>query len=188
MTKIRRNLALFIAFLWLAPSINAADNYANITQHEVFLENNYLRLQAETKISLSDEMLDALKHNIPLTFIWKIKIEKNRSWYIWDKDLYDRELTRKLFLSRSIGMYALHNPDNKKTVYYRQFADALKALARIDIVNLVTADKLRKGDLYTSSIKFEFKPSSLPAAIYLKGMFSKNWKLESNWYLKRFNP
>jgi|GEM_PF-4950424 len=187
---LKRGVLLVIAGCILLGSglVQAAGGHARIITHKVFLDNGQLRLQARAQIRLSAEMLSALEHSIPLTFVWEIEIEKKRPWYVWDKELYDRKLTRKLFLNRSLGMHAISNPDSGKTVYYRKLAEALEALARIDVINLLGQDELDAGSLYTSSLDFKFKASSLPAAMYLKGLFAPGWQLKSNKHIKRFNP
>lgn len=176
-----------VLLVMLIPLSAQAISFAKITQHKVYLDNQFLHLQANASVQLSPEMKQTINYDIPLTFVWKIKIDKNRSWYTWDKELYDRELTRKLYFNRTLGQYALENVDNHKIDYYRSLDKAVLAMAKIDIINLLAAKKIQAGDLYTSSIRLAFKTKKLPAVMILRGIWSKNWAFDTGWHLKRFN-
>ncbi len=165
-----------------------AANFAKIIKHKIYSENNFLHLETTAAILLSSEMKEAIKHNIPLTFVWKIKFEKKRSWYVWDKELYDRKLSRKLYFNQALRRYVIEeNTAKRKVIYYKSLDDAIKAMAKLKIAGFLSTKKLRTGALYTSSVRFEFKVRSLPAMMIPRGVWSKNWKFDTGWNIKRFN-
>lgn len=138
-------------------------------------------LSADLGLQLNQEALDALKHGVALTFVVDIKVERKRSWWIWDKTV--AALTERYRLSyRPLAeRYRLDNLNSGANEEYATRDAALNAISHIRKLPVIDATLLNTHAHYYVLVRVVLDTHDLPGPLKLLAAILPGWRQASDW-------
>lgn len=190
----RRPLMFLIILLLPSCLLIANGTQANSSQPEagqidISYLNDYhhdqqLKVDADVGITLPQPMLDALHHEIPLTFITQFELDErfNFMGINLNRTRTQIKYKTKLYYFTYNNLYFITNLRNRQTQSFENLKDALKTLGTIDNFNITDLSELHPSTLYTIKLRVKFDPWELPSPLLIHTLISRDWYLSSGWH------
>lgn len=175
---------LFLALTVSRPVMAKAFEVEGLTARAV--EGVYL-MDADILYQFSDEALEALENGVPLTLEVHIQLRREGAW-IWESDLLDVRLRYRLLHQALHGLYQVSDLANGTQQYFATRKAALTALGRIRDVQLISVEKLQRGERYKLSLRSSLDIEALPLPLRPLAYLSPAWNLSSEWSIWRLQP
>ncbi|MBS1174258.1 MAG: hypothetical protein H6R05_389 [Burkholderiaceae bacterium] len=179
-----RGLVLCVALLFGVLSTAHAKidtQYATMTRHS----DGAYALNADFRLSLPNQLQDAINHGTALSFQVEFKLGRPR-WYWSNEDMItvNREqrisynsLTREYRVSTGASQYR-----------YSTLSEALLNVSRISQWRILSPNQLQTGEQYQASLRMYLNTSKLPRTYQLNSLTNQGWGLNSDWYSFNFTP
>lgn len=162
----------------------AIDNEITILKVRDYQKNKQLLIDSESRFNLPQAVIDAVHHEIPLSFITRIelteatktlgfKYERTRNVIEYRTDLYAYGVNR---------LYALYNHRNQKAQSFTTLEEALQTLATLQAFPIASLSELHPEQRYTLRMKISLDYWKLPAPLILEALTTSTWQLESQWF------
>lgn len=186
--SLATNVLLLVSQLLLTTFIvtsNAqADNEIRIINITDYQENKQLLINSESQFNLPQEVVDAVHHEIPLSFKIQIQLtEKSRLLgFGYQRTRNYIEFHTKLYAYGMNRQYALFNTRNQNSQSFRSIDDALKTLATLEAFPIASLSELHPEQRYTLRMRISLDYWKLPAPMILQALFSSYWRLDSQWF------
>ncbi len=192
---------LFIIFLLLSQCIHwsvADEANATITSARSWIEQQQLYLNVGANLSLNDDQIQTLRNGIPITFIFEIKIIKERNFF-FNQTVIKQLVKFQLEYHALSNQYIVTNLNLLKTVdpnidarkSFPTLSLALDYLAHPKSIKIGTINALDTTANYEGYIKFWLDIESLPTPMQLPVFFDKKWDLQTetfNWSISNDPP
>ena len=136
---------------------------------------------------LTPTMVEALENGVPLTFVTRVVLVPEDHWF-WQSPLAEKVLRRKLRYHPLAGSYEVWDSLTDKSRFFATPDAALVALGDIKGWEIVSAPRLRAGELYRVTIESWHDIGSLPLPLRPKAYLSPGWHLSSKVYEWRLRP
>lgn len=180
--RVRAHHLLFIFFIVFqvgnqvsAKNYNFEINYLNITELE-----DELRLDAEIKYKLNDEVEEALINGISILFQVEVLVKSQRKW-TWDKTVSEISHTYKLNYHALSKQYIWENLDTGANDTFPDLDSALTHQGRISAMYIAETTNLFEKDQHFVQLRSRMLTDKLPLPLRIKSYFSPKWRLSSGW-------
>ncbi len=179
-------LFLFLLIALSLLTLQPLQAHAGITINKVvdYHENKQLMIDSESSFDLPDNIIEAIYHEVPLSF--KITIElTERSSVLGFK--YQRmrkkiEFHTQLYASGVNRLYSLYNSRNHKSQTFKTLEEALQTLATLRAFPVLSLAELHPEQRYTLRMRIQLDKWKLPTPLLIEAIFTDNWLLDSQWY------
>lgn len=155
--------------------------YAAMTRHS----DGAYALNADFRLSLPNQLQDAINHGTALSFQVEFKLARPR-WYWSNEDMLtvSREqrisynsLTREYRVTTGIAQYR-----------YNSLSEALLNVSRVSQWRISSPNQLQTGEPYQASLRMYLNTAKLPRTYQLNSLTNQGWGLNSGWYNFNFTP
>lgn len=184
-----RNLLLLLMFCCLPLSGAARTQHPQVTliflQH--YVEQEALKLNARMRIKLSDAMIAALRHGIPLDFDVHFElIERTRLMGLLPhaRTVSTLDQTIRLAWSPFDRSWWLYNLRTRRFIRAGTLQEALEILGTFSDIPIARMSDLHPGVPYVLRIRLKLAQLRLPPPLWLKSLFEPQWQLDSGWILE----
>jgi hypothetical protein len=180
---VNRRAALRVAVLLLAGARTAyaAESGIDISAGRVELRDGVWLLSAQVEYRLSDEVLEALRNGIAISFGLEAPVTQDRRWWPDAEVAVIRQESRLSYEPLSAG-YVVRNSNSGATETFGSLEAALKALGRIESLPVIDAALLEADEAYTVSLRAALDQDDLPGPLRMLAFWSSGLDLESRWY------
>ena len=122
-------LVAVIGICLLLPFPLHAESFV-ITQAETTPDKNVVVLDANLRIDLADEVLEALGNGVPVTILLSMEVEQLRE-YVWNKGIANLEQRYVLQYHALSEQYIVRNLNSDEQNTFRSLVSALNALGEV---------------------------------------------------------
>lgn len=182
-TQVLQRLVIILPGL-VASTLCYADGEITILNVTDYQQNKQLLINSESRFNLPNTVIEAINHEIPLTFTTKIEMtekssvlgfsyQRSRSYIQYNTEVYAYGVNRK---------YALYNFRNKKTRTFKTLEEALTTLATLQAFPIASLSELHPKQDYTLRMRISLDHWKLPAPLILQALFTPHWQLDSQWF------
>lgn len=182
---------LIMAALLLTPILALASEPSSITIHDVvdYQQDKQLLIDSESSFNLPENALQAIEHNIPLSFYIEIELlEESKILGIKQNRVRNRvEFHNEVRSSGIHRLYFIYNSRNHKSQSFKTLDEALKTLSTIKAFPIASLSELHPEQRYTLRMRIKLDYWKLPAPLLLEAIFTKKWLLDSRWYETTLN-
>lgn len=155
---------------------------------EIVMLNDYqneqqLFMDAQVHFELPKTVLDAIHHEIPLTFTTQIElIEQQRVIGIgFNRTRIDILYHTQLQYFGYNRRYVIANMRNQQVQSFDSLNDALNTLGTLSNFQLADLADLHPDTLYRIRMKVALNKWHLPTPLIIHSMFDSDWQLDSDW-------
>jgi len=135
---------------------------------------------------LSDDMLEALENGVPLNFVTRINMRRQRS-LLWDEGLVELEMKKLLRYHPLSSQYRVENQYTNTQQMFATRDAALRALGETRDLPLIQEERLESGQYYLVDVQTWHEIGALPLPLRPMAYVSPGWHLSSKvweWQLK----
>jgi hypothetical protein len=166
-------------------SLARADTSVQLGEVQLERGEDGIYLSTSLEFELSDSLVDALDHGLPLTFVIQAEVLKER-WYWYDKRLSLAERYVRLSyqpLSRrwrvQVSSQAAGNGGLGVTLgsSYDSLSDAMLAVKKINRWKVAGLNVLDKDSKQRLDLRFRLDLSQLPQALQFGGQANSEWNI-----------
>lgn len=157
-----------------------ADNF-KIYHADTEIVDKVYRLNANLDYNFSEEALKAIDSGVPLVLVLEIELYRPRD-YIWDKQVAELEQRYKLQYHALAEQYLVTNLNSGSQQTYSSFHSAIASIRNINGLPVIDENLLEKGVAYAARMRASVELSALPGPLRLNAIFSRKWRLDSDWY------
>ncbi len=173
--KIARFVTLFVLCMTVSPSFG----FSIVSTEALRDSDSMVTVVVDSRIELSDDVVEALNSSIPITVQTTIKIYQVRNNF-WDKNIYEF-VTRDVISYRSLYRdYLLKSTDRNVNGGYTSLEAMLEALGRQRTYQVeLTEANLNRDRSYVGRVRISIDRSALPSVMRLPVFFNDAWRLKS---------
>jgi hypothetical protein len=156
-----------------------ADEF-QITNAATRLEGGVYLLDADIRYRLSDTVREALASSVPLTFVLRMQVRRERRW-LWDITVATLEQRFRLQYHALAQQYVVTNLNNDALQSFPTLAAATEFMGQIGDFALLDRSLLESGQRYQVWLRAELDIEALPAPLRPVAYLSAQWRLSSEW-------
>ncbi len=153
----------------------------SIHQADTRLANDVYLLNAQAKLNLSKESLEALENGVPLTISLETEVLRQRK-LLWPKRIARINTRYQLKFHALSQQYLLKNLSTGVTTGFRLLVDALETLGNLQDFPLIDRTLLKASQHYFGRLRLRLDIAALPAPLRLVAYLSPTWRMKSAWY------
>ena len=167
--------------LMLSIPIECLATTIKLTSFDSYEQDNDYLLDAAFTLELSDEVLKALKHGIPLQINTEFEVRMVRDWYP-DKTIQSVNYIYQLSHQPLTEDYLTVNLKTGLRALYNSLSAALTNIGQFKHIKLVSKQVLSADNQYTGRTRMYLDLDSLPAPMRPQVYFSDSWNISSDWH------
>lgn len=138
-----------------------------------------IELDAESRISLADKVVEALDNGIPLKFDYQVTLLKKR-FLMWDAAAYKWSFSRRLSYFPLSSKYVVSGNRDNSARAFSNLPDALDDLNSLNPAILEVPNGLEDfSDEYYLQLQIQLDIESLPLPLRPLAYLSSSWRLHS---------
>jgi hypothetical protein len=170
-------LSLFSAPAWALNEIVTLE-----LQYKI--QDNRLVMNSQTQMTLPESLIDALHHEIPLTFTTEIQLLQHTSLLgiAFNRHQKTIRYQTQLYATGFNRRYVLYNSRNKKVQSFNTLKSALEAFGTLQDFMLVELKTLNMTRPHTLKMRIGLNRWQLPAPLILNTLFEPDWQISSGWF------
>ncbi|WP_172959654.1 DUF4390 domain-containing protein [Thiomicrorhabdus aquaedulcis] len=160
----------------------AGNNISTIAM-DIKIADQQVRLDSQTKVTLSDALIEAVHHEIPLTFRTEIQLTEHTAIANWTYERHVKTVRYETTL-HTTGFnrrYVLTNKRNQNVQSFITLQNALEALGTLQDFTLVSLSRLNVEQTHTVKMQISLNRWQLPAPLILNTLFNPDWQMSSGW-------
>lgn len=175
--------ALFSLLLGVACSVFATEPI-RIMQVTDYQQDQMLLFDSQSQFHLPDSLVDAIHHEVALTFQTEIVLTEHQQ-IMGVK--YDRQRIRVQYhtllqYSNFNNRYVLLNERNSNVESFSNLKKALTTLGTLAAFPVISLSELHPGQKYTLKLRIRLNRWRLPAPLVLNSLVDNDWQLDSGWF------
>ena len=149
-----------------------------------FQDNKKLIINSESIFNLPPNVIEAIHHEIPLSFKIQVELLENSSFLGFD---YQRvrnviKFHTELRASGVSRVYTLYNTRNNKIQSFKRLDKALQTLSTLEAFPIASLSELHPKQRYTLRMRINLDYWKLRAPLLFEAVFSDDWNIDSGWY------
>lgn len=188
--KIRRAcyqglLVTVLGICLLFPLSLSAESFV-ITRAETAPDQNVVVLDANLRIDLADEVLEALENGVPVTILLSMEVEQLRE-YVWNKGIASLEQRYVLQYHALSEQYIVRNLNSDEQNTFRSLVSALNTLGEVKNLPLIDRELLDKNEEYQLRLRAEIEINALPSPLRPVAWLSSDWRQGTDWFICKLN-
>ena len=174
-------LSLLFVLLLASPPLAATDTSPEIKDIIVTTSDVDLLLFATVKNGFTQEMIEDLRHGIPIVFTYQMELVMTGNRF-FDSTLVESAVTHTLSYDEVNKQYrVIFSGENGKTITTGDLNQAKQLMAELNGVKVISLAKLVPDAPYAIHFKVTLKKGSLPLAMDRFLPFSSLWDFETDW-------
>lgn len=170
----------FLFGLLLAFDAVCADYGFRILRAELVPSGAAYVLNADIDYRFSDSALDALKHGVPLTLVVRLKVKRQRHYWLNETILSEARKFRILYHPLGKSFQIVYEGGNTES--FASLTGLLETMGAIRGWFALPADHIVDGNSYMASLSVDLDIESLPLPLRPIAYVSPSWYLGSSWY------
>ncbi|MBP1150147.1 MULTISPECIES: DUF4390 domain-containing protein [Methylocaldum] len=170
----------FLVGLLLAFDAVCADYGFRIIRAELVPSGTNFVLNADIDYRFSESALEALRHGVPLTLAVRLKIKRQRHYWLNETILSEIHKFRILYHPLGRSFQIIHAGGNTES--FASLTALLEAMGAIRGWFMLPADRIVEGNSYEASLSVDLDIESLPLPLRPIAYVSPSWYLGSSWY------
>ncbi len=149
---------------------------------EVF-QNQQLALTATVDFTLSEEVLSAIYHDIPILFKTEIILFEKSKFLGFPIETTQKKIEyyTELYAYGVNRYYVLYNHRNHKRQTFQTLEDALQTLGTLQALPVVNQSVLLSGKHYFLKVRISLDRWKLPPPLFMNALLNPLWQLDSGW-------
>ena len=148
--------------------------------------DSILLLSAAVKDCFTKEMLEGVHNGISVTFRFKIRLERRRSWWL-NQTVSSLGINHTLSYDPIRRDYQVDFAEYDQPRVTRSLAEAERMMAELNKIELARLNQLPAGEKYALRIKATLVENTLPLSIHSLIPFYSIWNFETDWRLVEFS-
>lgn len=145
-----------------------------------------LLLSAAVKDCFTEEMLEGVHNGIPVTFRFKVHLERGRTYW-FNQNIKEQGINHTLSYDPIRREYQIAFAEYDRPRTTRSRAEAQQMMAELRGIEIATLKELQLGSSYTLRIKATLVENTLPLSIHSLIPFYSIWNFETDWRLVEFS-
>ena len=177
--RLRHGALLLLLMLLSAAASADAPDFA-VDRVALRLEHGIYHLDADLRVSLSQEMTRALNNGLPLVLVLEFELYEPRQ-FVWDQRV--ARLTQEYVLQYHAltRRYLVFNRNTEQQQSFPTLQAALAALGHVDGLPVLDQALLEPGKSYLARVRIGIDEGELPVPLRVKFFFKRAWKAQSPW-------
>ena len=181
MSITKKILSITILAVFLCLPVSGQANSIDLKSSHTYSEDNTCYLDALFDFTLTEEVLKALNHGIPLEIHTLFQLRLKRKWY-WDKTVSEIKLSHRLEHQPLTEDYLTIDLKTGQRRSYDNLDAALNNISTISKLVLFNKSLLQQDDYYIGRIRTYLDLDSLPSPMRPQVYFSSKWDIDSKWH------
>jgi len=166
-----------------APRADALDGVLEVRSAYVNVEQGVFQLFARVVYPVNDDIRQALKDGLTLTFDLDVVVSRERRFWM-DETIAEYTLKRELsyhavsdrYLTREVGSNSTEQHS------YATLEEALEALGTVDAWPFLLSPQLNPNKQYRVSLRAGVRRGRLPDTLRVLLFWTDDWHRESEWF------
>ncbi|MGM0540909.1 MAG: DUF4390 domain-containing protein [Pseudomonadota bacterium] len=173
-----------ISITTLMMSTAQASDEIKIISASHYLQDQKLFLDSQSLFNLPEAIVNAINHEIPLTFKTEIRLSEKtrRLGFEYERTRVAIEYQTRLYVEGVNQRYFLYNTRNLKEQSFTTLESALLTLGTLQSFPVINLSELHPKQHYTLKIRISLDHWQLPAPLLIESLFKEHWQLDSGWY------
>lgn len=176
-----KQVKIIMMVLMLSISVPCLSTTIKLNSFDSHEQDEHYLLDATFSLELSDEVLEALKHGIPLQINTDFEVRMVREWYP-DKTVNSVSYVYQLSHQPLTEDYLTVNLKTGLRASYDSLSAALMNIGQFSNIKLVSKQTLSTDNEYKGRIRMYLDLYSLPAPMRPQVYFSNSWNASSDWH------
>ena len=175
-------LCIFVYFNFMSVAQARID-----TQYAAMSRNSdgVYALNADFRLSLPNQLQDAINHGTPLIFQVEFTLARPR-WYWTNADVISVSREHRISYNSLTREYRVATGATQYR--YNTLNEALLNVSRISQWRIINPSQVQSNEPYQASLRIYLNTSKLPRAYQLNSLTNQGWGLSSSWYDFNFTP
>ena len=185
--RSRNLLALLLAAFTVGAGgarADALDGVLEVSSAYASQEGGVYQLFARVAYPVNDDIRQALKDGLKLSFDLDVVVSRDRRWWL-NEDVAKYTLKRELVYHAVSDRYITRDLDPRSTNPQQNFAtleEALQALGTVDAWPILVASQLSPTREYRVSLRAGVRRGSLLDTLRVLLFWTDDWHRESEWF------
>jgi len=182
-----RFVALLLMVLAIGPApvhSDALDGVLEVRSAYVNLEGGVYQLFARVAYPVNDDIRQALKDGLKLSFDLDVIVSRDRRWWL-NEDVAKYSLKRELMYHAVSDRYITRDLDPRSPAPQHSYAtleEALESLGTVDAWPILVSSQLSPTREYRVSLRAGVRRGSLPDTLRVLLFWTDDWHRESEWF------
>lgn len=182
----KTSLLHFLALLLLCMAASVrAETGIQVKAAELDMVDEVYLLKADFELNFSQAVEDALNKGVPLNFVIEFELNRPR-WYWLDENVSSAQRQLRISYHALTKQYRLQQQEQQKS--FASLAELKSELGHIQEWRVVERAQLRKRYSYEARLRMKLDASQLPKPLQVNALASKDWNLESEWFMWTLTP
>jgi len=170
----------FLIGLLLAFDAVCADYGFRVMRAELVPSGANYVLNADIDYRFSESAIEALRHGVPLTLAVRLKIKRQRHYWLNETILSEIRKYRILYHPLGRTFQIIHEGGNTES--FASLTALLEAMGAIRGWFVLPADRIVESNSYEASLAVNLDIEALPLPLRPIAYVSPSWYLGSSWY------
>lgn len=159
-----------------------ADNYGFLVKRAelVSVGDSYV-LNADVDYRFSEAAIDALEHGVPLTVVARLKIKRQRDYWL-DETVLSASRRFRIRYHPLAKTFQLLQENSGVPQNFAGLSALLDAMGEIRGWEVTPASALEKGNIYWANLAVSLDTEALPLPLRPVAYVSPSWYLGSPWF------
>jgi hypothetical protein len=160
---------------------DALDGTLEVKSAYVNVDKDVFQLHASIQYPMNDQIRDALKDGVTLTFDLDVNVARERRFWM-DADVANLTLRRELSYHTVSDRYVVREPRGGEQQSFARLEDALAYIGTVDSWPIVIAPQLSDRSDYRVSVRAGVRRGRMPDALRAIMFWTDDWHRTSDWY------
>ena len=147
--------------------------------------NGVYALNADFRLSMPQQLQDAINHGTPVSFQVEFNINRPR-WYWSNENLASTSREQRISFNSLTREYRVSSGSDQYR--YNTLNEALLNVSRVSQWRVLWPTDYTSGEPLEGSVRIYLNTSKLPRTYQLNSLTNQGWGLNSGWYTFNFTP
>ncbi|WP_417908630.1 DUF4390 domain-containing protein [Candidatus Electronema sp. PJ] len=178
-------LALLLCLLLAWPAAGSDEDKPVIADITLTASGGKLLLSAAVKHSFTKEMLEGVHNALPITFRFKVSLERVRSYWL-DQSIAELGINHTLSYDPIRREYQVACSEKEQPSITRSLDEAQRMMAELKRIDIAQLTQLYSGASYILHVKATLEENTFPLGIHSIIPFTSLWNFETDWRVIEF--
>lgn len=177
-----KKTAVLLCSILLWSTIGQASDYGfSIKNAAVNPAGRVYVLNADVDYRFSSRAAEALSHGVPLTFVVKVRVNRQRRFF-WNKTVFSKDMVYRLSYHAFRKRYRVYDESAGAHQYFASLKPALESMGKIRDLPVLSVEELKTDAKYDARLKASLDIESLPLPLRSIAYLIPQWHISSGWY------
>jgi len=185
-TSLNSKASVILIILFFLCPVTSFAKEARISDLVISNTRDNLILFLKAQGAFKEKTEKAVLTGVPVTISFFITLSITRNMW-FDKNIADIKVTHTIKYSALKKEYIIYRSwDTNNPAITQSFLEARKLMTEINSLEVVSLDRLKKGNQYKISAKAKLNKQTLPYYLHHILFFLSLWNFETNWHTIHF--